>query len=38
MIVDTSAVLAILFGEDDAVRCADAIAKAELRLISAAND
>ena len=37
MIVDTSAVLAILFAEDDAARYADAIAQADMRLISAAN-
>ena len=37
MIIDTSAVLAILFAEDDARRFADAIASAEVRLISAAN-
>jgi ribonuclease VapC len=37
MIVDTSAVLAILFAEDDAARYADAIAQADIRLISAAN-
>ena len=37
MIVDTSAVLAILFAEDDAARYADAIAEADMRLISAAN-
>ena len=37
MIVDTSAVLAILFADDDAARYADAIAGAEERLISAAN-
>jgi ribonuclease VapC len=37
MIVDTSAVLAILFAEDDAKRYADAIAEADMRLISAAN-
>ena len=37
MIVDTSAVLAILFDEDDAARYADAIAQADKRLISAAN-
>jgi ribonuclease VapC len=37
MIVDTSAVLAILFAEDDATRFANAIAEAEARLISAAN-
>ena len=37
MIVGTSAVLAILFAEDDVVRYADAIAAAEVRLISAAN-
>ena len=37
MIVDTSAVLAILFAENDAARYADAIAQADTRLISAAN-
>ncbi len=37
MIVDTSAVLAILFAESDAERYADAIAGADVRLISAAN-
>ena len=37
MIVDTSAVLAILFAEDDAARYADAIAQADTRQISAAN-
>jgi ribonuclease VapC len=37
MIIDTSAVLAILFAEDDATRFANAIAEAEVRLISAAN-
>ena len=37
MIVDTSAVLAILFAEDDATRYADAIAEADMRLMSAAN-
>jgi len=37
MIVDTSALLAILFAEDNAARYADAIAEAEVRLISAAN-
>lgn len=37
MIIDTSAILAILFAEDDAARYADAIARADLRLISAAN-
>jgi ribonuclease VapC len=37
MIVDTSAVLAILFTEDDAASYADAIAQADMRLISAAN-
>lgn len=37
MIVDTSAILAILFAEDDAARYADAIAQADMRLISAAN-
>ena len=37
MIVDTSAVLAILFAEDDAARYADAIAQADMRQISAAN-
>lgn len=37
MIIDTSAVLAILFAEEDAERYADAIAAARERLISAAN-
>ena len=37
MIIDTSAVLAILFDEDDAARFADAIAGADQRTISAAN-
>ena len=37
MIVDTSALLTILFAEDDAERFADAIASADVRLISAAN-
>jgi len=37
MIVDTSAVLAILFAEEDAARYADAIAAADTRVISAAN-
>lgn len=37
MIIDTSALLAILFAEDDAERYADAIADANVRLISAAN-
>ena len=37
MIVDTSAVLAILFAEEDASRYAEAIAGADERLISAAN-
>ena len=37
MIVDTSALLAILFADDDAERYADALAGAEERLISAAN-
>jgi len=37
MIIDTSALLAILFAEDDAPRYAEAIAGAEVRLISAAN-
>ncbi|MEZ5549980.1 MAG: type II toxin-antitoxin system VapC family toxin [Pseudomonadales bacterium] len=37
MIIDTSAVLAILFAEDDAERYAEAIATAQVRLISAAN-
>lgn len=37
MIIDTSALLAILFTEDDAERYADAIAGAEVRLTSAAN-
>jgi ribonuclease VapC len=37
LLFDASAVLAILFAEDDAVRYADAIAAAQVRLISAAN-
>ena len=37
MIVDTSAVLAILFNEDDAERYARAISEADSRRISAAN-
>ena len=37
MIVDTSALLAVLFAEGDAERYADAIAGADVRLISAAN-
>ena len=37
MIIDTSAVLAILFAEDDAATYASAIAGAEVRLMSAAN-
>jgi len=37
MIVDTSAVLAILIAEVDAARYAEAIAGADIRLISAAN-
>ena len=37
MIVDTSALLAILFADDDAERYADALAGAEERLISVAN-
>ena len=37
MIIDTSALLAILFAENDAERFADAIAGAEVRLISASN-
>jgi len=37
MIVDTSAVLAILFAEEDAARFAKAIAGADTRIISAAN-
>ena len=37
MIVDTSAVLAILFAEEDAARYAGAIAHADMRLISTAN-
>ena len=37
MIIDTSAVLAILFAEVDAPRFADATARAPVRLISAAN-
>lgn len=37
MIIDTSAVLAILFAEDDAACYASAIAGAEVRLMSAVN-
>ena len=37
MIIDTSAVLAILFDEDDAARFAGAIAGADRRAMSAAN-
>ncbi len=37
MIIDTSAVLAILFAEDDAATYASAIAGAGVRLMSAAN-
>lgn len=37
MIIDTSAVLAILFDEDDAARFADAIAGADRRAMSAAS-
>jgi ribonuclease VapC len=37
MIIDASAVLAILFAEDDAERYANAIAGADTRLMSAAN-
>ena len=37
MIIDTSAVLAILFAEEDAERYASAIAEAEVRLMTAAN-
>jgi len=37
LIIDTSAVLAILFAEDDAERYANAIAQSDTRLISAAN-
>lgn len=37
MIIDTSALLAILFDEQDAARYADAIAGADQRAISAAN-
>jgi ribonuclease VapC len=37
MIIDTFAILAILFAEDDAKRYADAMAGAEVRLISGAN-
>jgi len=37
MIIDTSAVLAILYAEADAARFADAIAGAEYRAMSAAN-
>jgi len=37
MIIDTSAVLAILFAEDDAERYASALSRADVRLMSAAN-
>lgn len=37
MIIDTSAVLAILFAEEDAGRYASAVPSAEVRLMSAAN-
>ena len=37
MIVDTSALLAILFAEEDAEVYSDAIVGADVRLISAAN-
>ena len=37
MIIDTSAVLAILFAEEDAERYASAIAEAEVRLMTAVN-
>jgi len=37
MIIDTSAVLAVLFAEDDAARYASAVAGADVRLMSAAN-
>jgi ribonuclease VapC len=37
MIIDTSAILSVLFAEDDARRYASAIAEAEMRLMSAAN-
>jgi len=37
VIVDTSALLTVLFAEGDAERFADAIASADVRLISAAN-
>ena len=37
MIVDTSAVLAVLFAEDDAAAYSRAISEAELRRMSAAN-
>jgi ribonuclease VapC len=37
VIIDTSAVLAILFDEEDAARFADAIAGADQRAMSAAN-
>lgn len=37
MIIDTSALLAILFAEEDAARYAEAIAAANARMISAAN-
>jgi ribonuclease VapC len=37
MVIDSSAILAILFAEPDAKRYSDAIAEAATRLISAAN-
>lgn len=37
MIIDTSALLAILFAEDDAAHFATAVARADIRLMSAAN-
>lgn len=37
MILETSALLAILFAEDDAGRYAEALAASEQRLMSAAN-
>jgi len=37
LIIDTSAILAILFAEDDAARYANAIAQSDIRLISAAT-
>jgi ribonuclease VapC len=37
MVIDSSALVAILFGESEADRFVDAVAGAELRLMSAAN-